>query len=296
MLPQPFRGARGGGRREARPLPRVAARLPRRGRAGRAGRGARRRPRRARRATGSRAASGSSFAEPPERASQPSRGAGRRASPGRTSTSPSSTSPPASSSIRAPGTAAARSSTRSPERSPAASPERPGIVHRLDRDTSGLLVVARSRGGHERLSALVRRRALERTYLALVRGTPGVAQRPDRGADRPRPRRPDPLLARHRHAARRGHALRGRRARGDDHALLSVRLETGRMHQIRVHLAAIGLPVVGDPVYGVREPRARAAVPARRAPRVPASVHGRVHRGRVAAPARPRGVPRRAGR
>ena len=91
-------------------------------------------------------------------------------------------------------------------------PERPGIVHRLDRDTSGLMVVARSEEAHARLQELVRERALERTYLALVRGRPrsrtGRIEAPigrDRGDA-------DARLARHRHAARRDHALRGRAA------------------------------------------------------------------------------------
>ncbi len=134
-------------------------------------------------------------------------------------------------------------------------PGRPGIVHRLDRDTSGLMVVARSEEAHRRLSSLVRKRELERTYTALVRGVPASRTGQDRGADRPRPRRPDPLLARHRHAARGDHALRADRAAAARTRSSRVRLETGRTHQIRVHLAAIDLPVVGDPVYGVPEPR-----------------------------------------
>jgi 23S rRNA pseudouridine1911/1915/1917 synthase len=127
--------------------------------------------------------------------------------------------------------------------------ERPGIVHRLDRDTSGLMVVARSEESHRRLQHLVRNRALERHYLALVVGRPrsrsGRIEAPigrdrrdpfKRSLDSDAPRdavthfEVVELLARH--------------------SLLDVRLETGRTHQIRVHLAAIDLPVAGDAVYG----------------------------------------------
>jgi 23S rRNA pseudouridine1911/1915/1917 synthase len=132
-------------------------------------------------------------------------------------------------------------------------PERPGIVHRLDRDTSGLLLVARSDEAHARLSDLVRRRGLERTYLALVRGRP--ASRSGRieapiGRDRDDPTRVSLDTDTPRDAVT--HFEVERLLAG--HALLRVHLETGRMHQIRVHLAAIDLPVVGDPVYGVPEP------------------------------------------
>jgi 23S rRNA pseudouridine1911/1915/1917 synthase len=128
-------------------------------------------------------------------------------------------------------------------------PERPGIVHRLDRDTSGLLVVARSPEAHRRLQEQVQAREMTREYLALVVG-------------RPRSRRGtiDAPIGRDRHDAL-------RRSLDTDaprealthfeveellrrHSLLRVRLETGRTHQIRVHLAAIDLPVAGDAVYG----------------------------------------------
>ncbi|HEX7083497.1 MAG TPA: RluA family pseudouridine synthase [Gaiellaceae bacterium] len=132
-------------------------------------------------------------------------------------------------------------------------PERPGIVHRLDRDTSGLLVVARSEEAHRRLGLLVRRRALERTYLALVRGRPrsrtGRIEAPI-GRDRDDPTRVSLETDTPRDAVTHFEVER----LWDDRALLRVRLETGRMHQIRVHLAAIDLPVLGDPVYGVPDP------------------------------------------
>jgi 23S rRNA pseudouridine1911/1915/1917 synthase len=130
--------------------------------------------------------------------------------------------------------------------------ERPGIVHRLDRDTSGLLVVARSEEAYRRLQKLVRRRALEREYLALVRGRPqswrGRIEAPI-GRDRNDPTRQSLDTDSPREAVTYFTVER----LFDGYALLRVRLETGRTHQIRVHLAAIDLPVVGDGVYGVRD-------------------------------------------
>ena len=127
--------------------------------------------------------------------------------------------------------------------------ERPGIVHRLDRDTSGLLVVARSHESHERLQKLVKRRKLVREYLALVAGKPrsrsGTIEAAI-GRDR-RDRFRHSLDTETPRAAVTHFELEELLA---GYALLRVRLETGRTHQIRVHLEAIELPVAGDPVYG----------------------------------------------
>ncbi len=130
-------------------------------------------------------------------------------------------------------------------------PERPGIVHRLDRDTSGLLVVSRSEEAHAALQESIRRREVERRYLALVRGKPrsrtGRIDAPI-GRDRRDPTRRSLDTDEPRDAVTHFEVLETL----PDHALLDVRLETGRTHQIRVHLAAIELPVSGDPQYGVR--------------------------------------------
>ncbi len=128
-------------------------------------------------------------------------------------------------------------------------PERPGIVHRLDRDTSGLLVVARSPEAHRRLQELVQSRALTREYIALVAGRPrslrGTIDAPV-GRDRHDPLRQSLDTDTPRDAVTHFEVeeLLPR------HALLRVTLETGRTHQIRVHLAAIDLPVSGDSLYG----------------------------------------------
>jgi 23S rRNA pseudouridine1911/1915/1917 synthase len=142
---------------------------------------------------------------------------------------------------------------------------RPGVVHRIDKDTSGLLVVAKTDAAHAALSAQFAAHDLEREYVAVVRGVP----------DRADPRlaglpavcfeadgwtRIDAPIARHR-ADRKKMAVvpggrravtrfRVERAFGRAAALIRCRLETGRTHQIRVHLAHVGHPLIGDPVYG----------------------------------------------
>jgi 23S rRNA pseudouridine1911/1915/1917 synthase len=127
--------------------------------------------------------------------------------------------------------------------------DRPGIVHRLDKDTSGLMLVARNEAAHRALGAAVKRREVVREYMALVEGHLGS-----------RTGTIDAPLGRHRRQRTR-RAVKGagsREARTHfevietlpSDTLLLARLETGRTHQIRVHFAAIGHPVAGDPEYG----------------------------------------------
>jgi 23S rRNA pseudouridine1911/1915/1917 synthase len=126
---------------------------------------------------------------------------------------------------------------------------RSGIVHRLDKDTSGLMIVARDDEAHRRLAAMIKARQVSRVYLALIEGRP-----------RSRSGTIDAPLGRD-HRAPEKRAVRGRGARDarthfhvlevlPADTLVEARLETGRTHQIRAHFAAIGHPVAGDPRYG----------------------------------------------
>jgi 23S rRNA pseudouridine1911/1915/1917 synthase len=144
---------------------------------------------------------------------------------------------------------------------------RPGIVHRLDKDTSGVMVVAKTDAAHAALTAQFQSRSIERAYLALVWGVPRPATGRIEGAigRSPRDRKKMAVLRRGgRAAATRYRVVRafavGTRAAAA--SLVECRLETGRTHQIRVHMAHIGHPVVGDPVYGRARHRATPDLPA----------------------------------
>jgi 23S rRNA pseudouridine1911/1915/1917 synthase len=130
---------------------------------------------------------------------------------------------------------------------------RPGIVHRLDRETSGLLVIAKSAKAREYLQQQFRRRSVRKEYLALVQGRPSSAQGVIEGpiGRDPRNRQKRAVVASGRPAESRYTIVEEFRG----FTLLNVQPLTGRTHQIRVHLAAIGHPVIGDKLYGPRKQR-----------------------------------------
>ncbi|WBV42116.1 RluA family pseudouridine synthase [Pseudoroseomonas cervicalis] len=139
--------------------------------------------------------------------------------------------------------------------------KRPGIVHRLDKDTSGVMVVAKSEVAHTALSAAFASRDLERAYLALAWGVPAPASgEVDAPVGRhPTDRKRMAVVARNgKHALTR---YATERAWGTSCALLRCRLATGRTHQIRVHMAHINHPLVGDPVYLRRLPATARSLP-----------------------------------
>ena len=130
---------------------------------------------------------------------------------------------------------------------------RPGIVHRIDKDTSGLLVVAKNDAAHQSLAAQIAAHTAYRGYEAIVVGSPRL----DEGiVDKP--------IARHKTDRKKMAIVEGgrpaithysviKRYRGYTH--MAFQLETGRTHQIRVHMASIGHPIIGDPVYGLKKDR-----------------------------------------
>ena len=130
---------------------------------------------------------------------------------------------------------------------------RPGIVHRIDKDTSGLLVVAKNDSAHQSLAAQIAAHTAYRGYEAIVVGSP---REDSETVDKP--------IARHKNDRKRMAIVEGgreaithytvlKRYRGYTH--MAFQLETGRTHQIRVHMASIGHPIIGDPVYGLKKDR-----------------------------------------
>ena len=148
-------------------------------------------------------------------------------------------------------TMANAAATRWPKISAVGDTDRPGIVHRLDRDTSGLLIIALNPTSYDNLTAMIKRHEIERIYTALVHGHPESSKGT---IDAPIGRDPH-------HRTRQAVNQDGRPALTHyevireigQFSFLKIRLETGRMHQIRVHMTAIGHPVVGDQTYGKRQ-------------------------------------------
>lgn len=156
---------------------------------------------------------------------------------------------------------------------------RPGIVHRLDKATSGVMVVARTQASFERLKRMFQERRIQKTYLAVVEGIPkkrngtidvpigiksGSLKRSVHSSKMAKPAVTDYSVVK---------AVAG--DDGKEYAVLKVSPKTGRTHQIRVHLASIGHPIVGDPLYGRKRPKMKDAKP-------PAPIRLMLHAGMIA--------------
>jgi 23S rRNA pseudouridine1911/1915/1917 synthase len=137
--------------------------------------------------------------------------------------------------------------------------ERPGIVHRIDKDTSGLLVVAKTNAAHEGLARQFADHSIERAYFAVVAGLPvppsGTVSGHIGRSDKDRKK----MAVLHEENKRGKHAVTHYKVVEplNGASLVECRLETGRTHQVRVHMASIGHPLLGDPVYGRTPPRLR---------------------------------------
>lgn len=137
---------------------------------------------------------------------------------------------------------------------------RPGIVHRLDKDTSGLLVAAKTDAAHQGLVAQFSARTVDRVYDAVVWGVPAPTEGRIEGAIGRSPHNRQKMAVVERGGRPAVTLYRVERVLGPAHALVACRLLTGRTHQIRVHLTGSGHPLVGDPVYGRADRRRRQAL------------------------------------